>query len=415
MHGFALVRIALALVNRRTWLALLSLLVAFCLLLCATIAAGVALLIGVFRGGAGQPGGPVYQASCQGGAVVTIQVARVQDLCFGPSDAARLARTIAAIRPDSPLVGRAGTIVQLGQRFGVDPLLIVQWQGESGMATVVPPVSANGADNGGNLTWAAAEPYAATWGCTPGAAVHYPDGSYLFARCPSVEAGIGLWFNYVGERYPAARYPNLQSYANTYNSCAYPGNEANGFLCGDAYAKEILNLLRQYAGAPAAPAVGSRFASIVGGLPAPISQEFGHTPYSQSAEGRAIYDYGRYYGLDGASHPGVDVGVSDGTPLYSPVGGVVEIAGGSCCFRDETGQRDPATSGELRIRLENGDLLILGHLSAITVRVGQRVAPGTPVGRSGTANGPHVHVEVRVVDPTLPSGYRIVDPRPYLG
>ena len=76
---------------------------------------------------------------------------------------------------------RAGTILEMGRRFGVDPLLIVQWQGESGMATVVPPVSANGADNGGNLTWAAAEPYAAAWGCTPGAEVHYPDGRYLFA------------------------------------------------------------------------------------------------------------------------------------------------------------------------------------------------------------------------------------------
>jgi murein DD-endopeptidase MepM/ murein hydrolase activator NlpD len=49
------------------------------------------------------------------------------------------------------------------------------------------------------------------------------------------------------------------------------------------------------------------------------------------------------------------------------------------------------------------------------VRVGQVVRASQPVGVSGSANGPHVHVEVRVVDPALASGYRVVDPRAYLG
>jgi hypothetical protein len=101
-------------------------------------------------------------------------------------------------------------------------------------------------------------------------------------------------------------------------------------------------------------------------------------------------------------------------PLERPVARTVVMAGGSGFYRDETGTRAPASSGELRIRLDNGDLLILGHLRAITVRVGQRLAPDTPVGRSGTANGTHVHIEVGVVDRALPSGYRIVEPRTYL-
>ena len=376
--------------------------------------AGVGAILVAFGGATGVgggpvAGGPVYHASCQTGAA-TITTASTRDLCHGPSDAARVARTIAAIQPRSPLVGRAAWILALGQRYGVDPLLIVQWQGESGMATVVPPASANGADNGGNLTWAAAEPYAAEWGCTPGAEVHYPDGSYLFARCPSVEAGLGVWFAYVAGRYPPAAYPHLLAYAETYNSCAYPGNEANGLLCGAAYARHILDLLAANAGPPAT--AGTGFWGITG-RPFPITQGFGRTPFSESAAGRATYGYGTCYGLDGASHPGVDVGTPHGTPLYAPVAATVAIAGGSGYFLDETGLHDPATSGELRLQLDNGDQLILGHLSAIAVAVGQRVEPGQFVGRSGSANGAHVHIEVRIVDVAMPCGLRVVDPQDY--
>jgi len=367
--------------------------------------------------GAPPPGGGGamrgHAARCAVGGVPTPATAAIRDLCHGPSDAARLARTIAALRPDSPLVARAALIAALGRRFGLDPLLIVQWQGESGMATVGPPTSANGPDNGGNLTWAAAAPYAAEWGCVPGAEVRYADGSYLFARCPSVEAGLGLWFAYVAGRYPADRFPDLASYAETYNSCAYPGNAANGFLCGDAYARQILDLLAAYAGPPASAgrAPGSLgFAAIRGGGSAPVTQEFGVTDF---ADGNPLYDYGREYGV--AGHTGVDVGLPDGTPLRTPVAGTVVIAGGSGYFRDETGRHPEATSGELRLRLADGDLLILGHLGAIAVAVGQRLPAGAPVGRSGTANGPHVHVEYRRVDDALPSGYRIVDPRAALG
>ena len=84
-------------------------------------------------------------------------------------------------------------------------------------------------------------------------------------------------------------------------------------------------------------------------------------------------------------------------------------------YRDETGRHDPATSGELRLRLDNGHELILGHLSQVAVLVGQRVQPGDLVGLSGTAGAPHLHLEYRLPDRSTASGWRIANPRQYLG
>jgi murein DD-endopeptidase MepM/ murein hydrolase activator NlpD len=166
------------------------------------------------------------------------------------------------------------------------------------------------------------------------------------------------------------------------------------------------------AGRTAAPATGTGggtgMASIWGGANAPITQPFGDTEYS--ANHSDTYDYGGVYGVHG--HTGADVGVARGTRLYSPVAGTVQIAGGSGYFRDED-YGDPgnqAGRGELRIVMDDGTIVILGHNSAINARVGQRVNAGDFVASSGSANGPHTHIEVRVRDASLPSGYRIVNP-----
>src|SRR3712207_8227661 len=76
--------------------------------------------------------------------------------------------------------------------------------------------------------------------------IRRPPRSTLFPyttlfRSPAVEAGLGLWFAYVAGRYPPAQYPDLASYAEAYNSCAYAGNRSRGFLCGEAYAEQILD------------------------------------------------------------------------------------------------------------------------------------------------------------------------------
>lgn len=157
---------------------------------------------------------------------------------------------------------------------------------------------------------------------------------------------------------------------------------------------------------------GGQFNAIFGGQQAPVSQEFGPTAFAQ--QNASWYAYGNAYGLQGSQHPGVDIAVPSGTALYAPMGGTVMTAGepgGFYRFNGNTGYG----IGELRLQLDNGQQLILGHMSQIPLQAGQRVEAGSFVGRSGSENGDHVHVELRVPDASLGSGWRIVDPRTALG
>jgi murein DD-endopeptidase MepM/ murein hydrolase activator NlpD len=150
----------------------------------------------------------------------------------------------------------------------------------------------------------------------------------------------------------------------------------------------------------------SRMASIWGGAPASIMQEFGDTPYSREHP----YNYGGDFGM-GSGHHGLDIGLARGTQLRSPVEGEVIIAGGSGYYKDNLA--NPNTSGEIRIRLANGHEVILGHASQVNVRVGQRVKAGDVLGLSGGADGDHLHLEYRIPANTN-TGQRAVDPRQYL-
>lgn len=155
-----------------------------------------------------------------------------------------------------------------------------------------------------------------------------------------------------------------------------------------------------------------QFTSIWGGFDVPITQEYGHTEFSDTSGD--YYNYGAAYTRDGKpmGHPGVDVGVSYGTPLYSPVSGTVTIAGGSGYYQDKK-QGDGPGVGELLLTLDNGDQIILGHMSSIGLHIGDKVKAGDYVGRSGYENGDHVHVEYRryVGAGVTSSGYEVVDPR----
>src|SRR5690606_11093983 len=118
-----------------------------------------------------------------------------------------------------------------------------------------------------------------------------------------------------------------------------------------------------------------------------LTQDFGLTDFAKGA-GAWMYGYASSLGVQG--HAGLDYGMVPGESLYSPVSGTVIIAGGSGYYTDERYGNQPGTA-ELRIKLDNGDEVILGHMPRINVQVGQRVQPGQFVGQSGTYNGGHVH------------------------
>ncbi len=99
-----------------------------------------------------------------------------------------------------------------------------------------------------------------------------------------------------------------------------------------------------------------------------------------------------------ALHTGVDLRAAAGTPIEATASGTVVTAA--------------YTSGYgnlVEIDHGNGISTRYGHMSEIDVKVGQKVAIGTVVGKAGStgrATGPHLHYEVRVDgDPINPMPY----------
>lgn len=97
----------------------------------------------------------------------------------------------------------------------------------------------------------------------------------------------------------------------------------------------------------------------------------------------------------GATHPGLDIAVAEGTEVRAAGGGlVVEVS--------ET----PEYGKMVRLAHPQGYETRYGHLSQIRVRQGDRISLGTIVGLSGNtgrSTAPHLHFEVRknnaAVDP----------------
>jgi len=110
-------------------------------------------------------------------------------------------------------------------------------------------------------------------------------------------------------------------------------------------------------------------------------------------------------------HTGVDYALDQGTPLYAAGAGRVVVAG-----PDPTGAHFNGGYG-LMIKIDHGQGVetLYGHLSAVSVRVGDTVAAGDPIGasggdppsgvgtNSGNSTGHHLHFGVSVggawVDP----------------
>ncbi|MER5528534.1 peptidoglycan DD-metalloendopeptidase family protein [Streptomyces sp. NPDC002677] len=101
-------------------------------------------------------------------------------------------------------------------------------------------------------------------------------------------------------------------------------------------------------------------------------------------------------------HTGVDFVVPTGTPVKAVGAGTVVTAGWGGAY-----------GNQVVIRLADGYYAQYGHLSALSVSVGQTVTAGQQVGLSGaTGNvtGPHLHFEIR----TTPDYGSDIDPVGYL-
>jgi murein DD-endopeptidase MepM/ murein hydrolase activator NlpD len=97
-------------------------------------------------------------------------------------------------------------------------------------------------------------------------------------------------------------------------------------------------------------------------------------------------------------HGGIDIGAERGTPVHAPAAGTVTFAGSHAEYG-------------LTVIIDHGENLksIYGHLSKITVALGQKLARGAELGltgNTGRSSGPHLHYEILVKD-------RPVNPRAY--
>ncbi|HJU18438.1 MAG TPA: M23 family metallopeptidase [Stellaceae bacterium] len=100
----------------------------------------------------------------------------------------------------------------------------------------------------------------------------------------------------------------------------------------------------------------------------------------------------------GGFHPGVDLAVPYGTPVYATAPGIVAYAG----WMDGYGKLVEINHG-------HGIATRYGHLHRYTVVVGEKVAAGTQIGYVGTtgrSTGPHLHYEVRLNgEPVNPAAF----------
>ena len=96
-----------------------------------------------------------------------------------------------------------------------------------------------------------------------------------------------------------------------------------------------------------------------------------------------------YQGVPGSYHSGIDLALPAGTPVFAPADGIVTLAA----------DRPFTLEGRLLLVDHGGGLeSAFLHLSAIDVRVGDRVRRGQPIGRvgaTGRATGPHLHWGLR--------------------
>lgn len=155
-----------------------------------------------------------------------------------------------------------------------------------------------------------------------------------------------------------------------------------------------------------------------GGVSAPVSFDYLASPGNCD-----YYGFARDYCLDGCGHTGVEIGLVCGTPIYAAAPGIITCAGtGVGTGYDSSGCAAyfdvdcGGGTGRIEQQLDDGRVIIYGHMQTATVNVGQQVDTGDQIGTSGGDNGPHLHFELRIPNQGCAAfgGYAIVNPEPLL-
>ncbi|MEW1775181.1 LysM peptidoglycan-binding domain-containing M23 family metallopeptidase [Streptomyces sp. NPDC086777] len=150
---------------------------------------------------------------------------------------------------------------------------------------------------------------------------------------------------------------------------------------------------------PSSSSPSSSSASEDSGGSAEVASGFG-LPVTGGAIGTGYHVAGSMW--SSGYHTGVDFVVPTGTPVKAVGTGTVVTAGWGGAY-----------GNQVVVRLADGYYAQYGHLSALSVSVGQTVTAGQQIGLSGaTGNvtGPHLHFEIR----TTPDYGSDVDPVAYL-
>ena len=110
-------------------------------------------------------------------------------------------------------------------------------------------------------------------------------------------------------------------------------------------------------------------------------------------------------------HTGTDLSAPTGTPVVAAGNGVVEDARCASAYCDRPGRLGLGGYGNLvTLAHEGGIVTRYAHLESFSVKPGQQITAGTPIGAlgsTGNSTGPHLHFEVKV-------GGRFVDPAPFM-
>jgi murein DD-endopeptidase MepM/ murein hydrolase activator NlpD len=124
------------------------------------------------------------------------------------------------------------------------------------------------------------------------------------------------------------------------------------------------------------------------------------------------YDYSTDYGMNGSDHTGIDIPQPYGSPIYAPADAEVVCVG---CWQNEYDLANGQV-GRIELEMPDGVHILYDHSLDSTVQDGDYVSAGQQIGANGNGNdgSPHTHLEVRVPDSTTPSGWRLIDPLPYL-